>query len=55
MKPGDIAIHKHWKIPVILVSKHAMKNPPIVYWEVLADGGIELIKENEVEKSHESR
>ncbi len=56
MKSGDVVLHKSWgDTPVLLLSKHEMDEPPRIYWEVLVDGDLELIKDSEIKKDNESR
>jgi hypothetical protein len=64
MKVGDMAIHKYWKIPVLLIkqwienagtgiSQRSRDGPE--YWEVFVDGDMELVKISELEKASASR
>jgi|TARA_R110001583_G_scaffold5598_11_gene30107 hypothetical protein len=54
MNIGDVVLHKAWSEPVLLVSRWE-RAPDRIYWEVLLEGNIELVKENELEIINGSR
>ena len=53
MKPGDVAIHRRWHIPVLLIGTCIIEGHE--YWEVYYEGEFDLFRESDMEIIDESR
>jgi hypothetical protein len=54
MKTGDVVMHKKWKEPVLLVTSYKLDNKKEIYWEILIDGELELVKRSELKEIEKS-